>query len=80
VAIVEGLMERASSWGASARPHRDLASLATFGMCNWAHQWYRPGGRMRPREIAYQFWSYPVYGLGTGQLAGVPLARATPRV
>ena len=57
---------------------RHLATLATFGMCNWAYQWYRPGGPLRSREIAYQFWSYLVYGLGTDQLGPVPYGRATP--
>jgi AcrR family transcriptional regulator len=45
-----------------------LATLATFGMCNWAYQWYRPNGSMKPRDIAVQFWSYLVKGLGTDQL------------
>jgi AcrR family transcriptional regulator len=40
-----------------------LAALALFGMCNWAYQWYRPGGRLRPREVAYEFWGYLVRGL-----------------
>ncbi|GAB3026832.1 TetR family transcriptional regulator [Nocardioides flavus (ex Wang et al. 2016)] len=42
-------------------PH--LATLATFGMCNWAYQWYRAGGTLRSREVAYQFWNYLVYGI-----------------
>jgi AcrR family transcriptional regulator len=45
-----------------------LATLATFGMCNWAYQWYRPGGKFRPREIAYQFWNFIVFGLGAEKL------------
>lgn len=54
-------------------PH--LAALATFGMCNWAYQWYRPGGRLRPRELAYQFWNYLLYGLGTDQLSTLSIPR-----
>lgn len=33
-----------------------LATLATFGMCNWAYQWFRSGGRYSPRDVAEQFW------------------------
>jgi TetR/AcrR family transcriptional regulator, cholesterol catabolism regulator len=41
-----------------------LASLATFGMCNWAYQWYQVGGKLRTRELAYTFWGYLVHGIG----------------
>ena len=40
-----------------------LATLATFGMANWAYQWFRTDGSLRPREIAYQFWNYLVQGV-----------------
>lgn len=33
-----------------------LVSLMIFGMCNWAYQWYRPGGPLSAREIASQFF------------------------
>lgn len=40
-----------------------LATLATFGMCNWAYQWYRSGGRYTPREVAEQFWLVLLHGV-----------------
>jgi hypothetical protein len=40
-----------------------LTVLALFGMCNWAYQWYRSGGPLRPREIAFQFWDVFLRGL-----------------
>jgi TetR/AcrR family transcriptional regulator, cholesterol catabolism regulator len=43
-----------------------LASLATFGMCNWGYQWYQAAGKYRPRELAYIFWGFLVNGIGTG--------------
>jgi TetR/AcrR family transcriptional regulator, cholesterol catabolism regulator len=43
-----------------------LASLGIFGMCNWAYQWYRPSGSLKPREIAYQFWDMITRGIGGG--------------
>lgn len=51
-------------------PH--LATLATFGMCNWAYQWYRAGGTLRSREVAYQFWNYLVYGISAGNTPSPP--------
>jgi AcrR family transcriptional regulator len=50
-----------------------LATLATFGMCNWAYQWYRSGGEFRPREIAYQFWGYLMDGVGRPRELGAPI-------
>jgi AcrR family transcriptional regulator len=47
-------------------PH--LATLGVFGMCNWAYQWYRASGSVRPREIAYQFWNFLVFGLASDAL------------
>ena len=65
--LYEGMVESLIADGVKAGIFREadvhLASLATFGMCNWAYQWYRPGGRMRPREIAYHFWGLLVQGL-----------------
>jgi AcrR family transcriptional regulator len=40
-----------------------LGALAMFGMCNWAYQWYHPGGKLRTRELAYTFWSFLVHGI-----------------
>jgi AcrR family transcriptional regulator len=40
-----------------------LATLAMFGMCNWAYQWYQTQGSMRTRDIAYVFWGILVRGV-----------------
>ena len=42
-----------------------LTTLALFGMCNWAYQWYRKGGSMRTREIGYEFWQVFLRGIET---------------
>lgn len=76
--IVEDLISQGIDLGVFRDVDSHLATLAAFGMCNWAYQWYRAGGTLRSREIAYQFWNYLVYGLGTDQLASVPFERATP--
>lgn len=40
-----------------------LTTLAFFGMCNWAYQWYSREGRQRPREIAFHFWDIFMHGI-----------------
>lgn len=49
-----------------------LTTLALFGMCNWAYQWYRLDGPLRTRDIAYVFWNIFVNGIATTPLPGVP--------
>lgn len=63
--ITEGIRE-----GAFRETDPHLATLAAFGMCNWAYQWYRAGAPLRSREVAYQFWNYLVYGISAGQAPG----------
>lgn len=31
-----------------------ISALAILGMCNWLYEWYRPRGRLRPRQLADQ--------------------------
>jgi AcrR family transcriptional regulator len=40
-----------------------LATLALFGMCNWAYQWYRSGGARTSGEVAEFFWDLLIEGL-----------------
>lgn len=75
--IVENLIREGIAAGTFREADPHLAALATFGMCNWAYQWYRPQGPLRSREVAYQFWNYLVYGLGTDQLT-LSTPRAVP--
>ena len=42
-----------------------LVTKGMFGMCNWAYQWYRDDGDMRPRDIAYLFWEILLNGVAT---------------
>lgn len=44
-----------------------LSTLAFFGMCNWAYQWYRPGGELSHREIARYFWRTFMTGIALGE-------------
>lgn len=40
-----------------------LATLALFGMCNWAYQWFRAGGQFSAREVADLFWDIFLRGV-----------------
>ena len=39
------------------------ATLAIFGVCNWAYQWWRPGGRADPAHTAQKMWDLIIRGL-----------------
>jgi len=40
-----------------------LVALHILGSCNWVYRWYRPGGALRPTEIAEQFFDLHFSGL-----------------
>jgi AcrR family transcriptional regulator len=50
--ILDGLLAQCEESGSLAVPDRRLARLALLGMVNYTPTWYRPGGRLRPQEIA----------------------------
>jgi AcrR family transcriptional regulator len=50
--LLEDLLARAEDSGAMRIPDRRLALLALLGMVNYTPTWFRPGGRLRPGEIA----------------------------
>lgn len=43
----------------------DTATLAIFGVCNWAYQWWRPGGRADPAHTAQKMWDLIIRGLAS---------------
>ena len=54
-ALFEQILQQGVDRG-QFRPHDvQLVSLAMFGLGNSIYQWYQPGGRLRPAEIARQF-------------------------
>ena len=40
-----------------------IVSYGLLGMLNWLYQWYRPQGRLTPREVAEQFTTMALTGL-----------------
>jgi TetR/AcrR family transcriptional regulator, cholesterol catabolism regulator len=41
----------------------DVATMAVFGMCNWAYQWWRPGSGMDSALTAQELWDIVIRGL-----------------
>ena len=64
-AMIEDIFVKGIISGEFRETDPQMVSLAMFGMCNWAYQWYRSQGSLRPRDIAYSFWNFLVYGVGT---------------
>jgi len=61
--LVEGVIRRGVEQGELHTGDVGITTLATLGMCNWLVQWYRPGGRLLPRQIADRFADLVLAGL-----------------
>jgi len=46
-AIDEGVRD-----GVLATPDAGVATFATFGALNWIYSWYKPGGKLKPEQVA----------------------------
>ena len=53
---VEDVIRRGIETGELRDLDPRLTTLALFGMCNWAYQWFSPDGPLRSRQLAYFFW------------------------
>lgn len=62
-ALVEAVVARGIRDGELRAVDPRLATLALFGMCNWAYQWYRPDGPLSSRELAEVFFDLLFNGL-----------------
>ena len=54
--FVEDVIRRGIETGELRDLDPRLTTLALFGMCNWAYQWFSPDGPLRSRQLAYFFW------------------------
>jgi TetR/AcrR family transcriptional regulator, cholesterol catabolism regulator len=61
------LIRDAIAEGVRTRAFRDVdpevATLAVFGVCNWAYQWWRPGSGADPALTAQKMWDLIIRGL-----------------
>jgi AcrR family transcriptional regulator len=61
--LVAEILGRGVRLGEFETPDVRIATLGVLGMCNWLCQWYRPGGRLGPTEIAGHFADLVLDGL-----------------
>jgi AcrR family transcriptional regulator len=75
----EGLVREAVEAGVATGQFRDVdpttTTLAIFGMCNWAYQWWRPQAGADPARTALRMWDLVMHGLrAPGSGAHAPAA------
>jgi AcrR family transcriptional regulator len=63
--LVSAIVARGVQIGELRAADVGIATLGVIGMCNWICQWYRPGGRLGPAEIASHFADLLLGGLET---------------
>lgn len=66
-AIIRAIIVRGVAEGEFRDVDAPLVTLALFGMCNWAYQWYQPNGPLTPRQIAEQFGGYLLEGISANR-------------
>ena len=68
----ERLIREAVAQGIAAGEFRgvdpDAATMAVFGICNWAYQWWRPGGGTDPALMAQKMWDLIIRGMAVPHL------------
>lgn len=81
--VFQAILEQVLSDGVKAGEFREginirLTSFQIFGACIWAYQWYVPGGRIEPQEIARQFWLQFIAGIGAPEVLNSTAKPAAP--
>jgi AcrR family transcriptional regulator len=80
--LVESVVDRGVRSGEFETTDVSIATLGVLGMCNWIVQWYRPGGRLDPGQIADHFAELLLRGLyfepRTRSPIASPKARTSP--
>jgi TetR/AcrR family transcriptional regulator, cholesterol catabolism regulator len=61
--VVSEIVGRGVALGEFGVSDVKIATLGLLGMCNWLCQWYGPGGRLGPAEIAGHFADLVLNGL-----------------
>lgn len=65
-ALVQGIIRDGIADGTFRDVDPQLASLAVFGVNNWAYHWYSQKGSHSSTELAQQFFDFLVNGIGSG--------------
>jgi AcrR family transcriptional regulator len=76
--LVSEVLGRGVTLGEFDTPDVRIATLGVLGMCNWLCQWYRPGGRLSPAEIAGHFADLVLDGLSASS-SRAPARRVSRR-
>lgn len=66
-ALVEGTVANGVERGEFIRTSPRVATFGLFGMCNWAYQWYRPGGPLTHQQVADELFRIYMGGLAAPQ-------------
>jgi AcrR family transcriptional regulator len=67
--MVRSVIECGCEAGEFDAPDPTLSTFAFFGMCNWAYQWYQPGGALGHRDIARYLWKTFMNGVAVAPVA-----------
>jgi len=59
----EGYIKQGIASGVFEAPDTRLAALTLLASLNWVHQWYKPEGKMGPKEIAQNLAQLTISGL-----------------
>jgi TetR/AcrR family transcriptional regulator, cholesterol catabolism regulator len=70
--LVAGVFQEGIATGEFRQVDVRLATLALFGMCNWAYQWYKREGPLRTRDIAFVFWNIMINGISANPFPAAP--------
>lgn len=74
--LVRGILAQGMKDGSFRRADLHVATLGVLGMLNWAHRWFRPGGRMTADAIADVFADLMLKGLeASGRRRAAPVRR-----
>jgi AcrR family transcriptional regulator len=61
--LLGSVLERGHREGVFDIQDKQITLLGFLGMCNYSYQWYRPGGRISPDELADQFCDIFLHGI-----------------
>lgn len=64
--VVESVLKRGMDEGVFRISDLRLAVLGLLGMVNYSYQWYQPGGRVSPQEVADYFCDIYLNGVMAG--------------